>query len=66
MIKHCKLTTLIFVLLTFQSIYAQFPYDSGAFFTAERAVIYYNRDEFTVFPNHSLETYGCPLRNDKF
>jgi pimeloyl-ACP methyl ester carboxylesterase len=57
--KQIKLLSLAIGLLLFQSIYAQFPYDSGAFFTPERAVIYYNRDEFSIFPNHSLETYGC-------
>jgi hypothetical protein len=61
--KQIKLLSLAIGLLLFQSIYAQFPYDSGAFFTPERAVIYYNRDEFTVFPNAVLETYGCPFFN---
>jgi hypothetical protein len=61
--KLFKLSTLVVVLLSFQAVYAQFPYDSGAVFTPERAVIYYNRDEFTVFPNAVLETYGCPFFN---
>ncbi len=61
--KNNKLAILIIVLLFFQAVYAQFPYTSGAFFTPERSVIYYNRDEFTVFPNAVLETYGCPFFN---
>ncbi len=35
MIKLNKLSTLIIVFLSFQAVYAQFPYDSGAFFTPE-------------------------------
>ena len=58
-----KLLFLVIVFLASQSIYAQFPYDSGAFFTTERSIIYYNRDGFTIFPNAFLETYGCPFFN---
>ncbi len=63
MSKLIKLLTLITVILAFQQIYAQFPYSSGAFFTPERCITYYNQDEFTIFPNAFLETYGCPFFN---
>jgi pimeloyl-ACP methyl ester carboxylesterase len=64
MTKLYIFSTLIIIFLVIQPIYAQFPYDSGVFFTPERAVIYHNRDELTIFPNHFLESYGCLFGND--
>jgi Lecithin:cholesterol acyltransferase/Carboxypeptidase regulatory-like domain len=61
--KLYAISTFFIIFLTVNSVYAQFPYASGLYYSLERSIIYYNYQEFTTFPN-SLESYGCPRGYD--